>query len=176
VIVTLGKVEMGQGVHTALPMIVAEELDADWKKVRAAQGDAHEKYGRMSTGGSASVRTNWDVLRRAGAAARQMLISAAAAAWGVSEQDCRTEQGFVIHTSGKRMSYGELAPLAAKLAPPQNPTLKDPKDFKLIGKPVLRLDSPEKVTGRAIFGIDVKVPNMLVAVVERFFKSNLVLQ
>jgi isoquinoline 1-oxidoreductase beta subunit len=167
VIVTLGKVEMGQGVHTALPVILAEELDADWKKVRAEQGDAHEKYGRMSTGGSASVRTNWEVLRKAGAAARQMLISAAAAAWGVSEKECRTEQGFVIHTSGKRMSYGELAPLAAKLTPPQNPTLKDPKDFKLIGKPTLRLDSPEKVTGRAIFGIDVKVPNMLVAVVER---------
>ncbi len=167
VIVTLGKVEMGQGVHTALPMILAEELDADWKKVRAEQGDAHEKYGRMSTGGSASVRTNWEVLRKAGAAARQMLISAAAAAWSVSEKECRTEQGFVIHTSGKRMSYGELAPLAAKLTPPQNPTLKDPKDFKLIGKPTPRLDSPEKVTGRAIFGIDVKVPNMLVAVVER---------
>lgn len=167
VVITLGKVEMGQGVHTALPMILAEELDADWKKVRAEQGDAHEKYGRMATGGSASVRTNWETLRKAGAAARQMLIAAAAAAWGVPEKECRAENGVVFHASGKQMSYGELAPRAAKLSPPQNPTLKDPKDFKLIGKPTLRLDTPEKVTGRSTFGIDVKAPNMLIAVVER---------
>ncbi|MFN3427813.1 MAG: molybdopterin cofactor-binding domain-containing protein [Candidatus Thermochlorobacter sp.] len=167
IVVTLGKVEMGQGVHTALPMILAEELDADWKKVRAEQGDAHEKYGRMATGGSASVRTNWEILRKAGAAARQMLLSAAATAWGVPEKECRTENGFVLHVSGKQMSYGELAPLAARLPVPQTPPLKTPKEFRLIGKPTLRLDTLDKVTGRAIFGIDVKVPNMLVAVVER---------
>ncbi|MCS7210346.1 MAG: molybdopterin-dependent oxidoreductase, partial [Chloroherpetonaceae bacterium] len=165
--VTIGKVEMGQGVHTALPMIVAEELDADWTKVRVQQADAHEKYGRMGTGGSASVRTNWETLRKAGAAAREMLLAAAAKAMKVPERECRTEQGFVLHTSGKKMSYGELVPIAATLAPPQNPTLKSPTDFKLIGKPTRRLDHQEKITGKAIFGIDVKVPNMLVAVVVR---------
>lgn len=167
VVITIGKVEMGQGVHTALPMILAEELDADWTMVQVRQADAHEKYGRMGTGGSASVRTNWETLRKAGATAREMLIAAAAHAMGVPARECRTEQGFVLHTSGRKMSYGELAPLAATLPPPQHPVLKDPKHFTLIGKPTRRLDHREKLTGQAIFGIDVKVPNMLVATVVR---------
>ncbi len=167
VTVTIGKVEMGQGVRTALPMILAEELDADWSKVKAEQGDAHSKYGRMTTGGSASVRTAWETLRKAGASAREMLVAAAAQTWNVPASDCRTENGMVIHASGKKLSYGELASKAATMAVPQQPKLKEPKDFKLIGKRVMKLDTPDKVSGKAIYGMDVKVPNMLVAVVER---------
>jgi isoquinoline 1-oxidoreductase beta subunit len=165
--------EMGQGVYTALPMLVAEELDADWSRVRveAAPVDPvynHTQFGIQITGGSTSTWTEWERLRKAGATARAMLVAAAAETWKVDPATCRAQNGHVIHTaSRRRLSYGRLAGKASSLTPPQNVTLKDPKDFKLIGKPTKRLDTPEKTNGKGIFGLDVKVPGMLVAVVAR---------
>jgi isoquinoline 1-oxidoreductase subunit beta len=165
--------EMGQGSYTSLPMLVAEELDADWSRVRAegAPVDAaynHSQYGIQMTGGSTSVRSEWDRMRKAGAAARAMLIAAAAAEWKVDSASCRTEQGRVIHAaSNRQQSYGQLAERASHLTPPQDVTLKDPKEFRIIGKATKRLDTPEKVNGQGVFGLDVKVPGMLVAVIAR---------
>ncbi len=168
VTVWLGRSEMGQGTYTGMAVLVAEELDADWKSVRVVQADADPKYGRMSTGGSSSVRQSWEPLRKAGAAAREMLVSAAAAGWSLDPASCRTESGTVIHAaSGRRIGYGEVAAAAARLPVPEKPRLKDPKDFTLIGKPVPRLDTPQKTRGAAVFGIDVRVPGMLHAVVAR---------
>lgn len=168
VTVMIIKSEMGQGVLTSLPMIVAEELDADWKKVRFEQAPVTPAYGNQSTGGSSSVRGSWNTLREAGAAARQMLVSAAAKKWNVDPSTCRTENSEVIHVpSGRRATYGALATAAAALPVPENPPLKDPKDFKLIGKPTARKDTPDKVSGRAVFGMDVKVPGLLTATVLR---------
>src|SRR5438874_2719620 len=165
--------EMGQGVYTALPMLVAEELDADWSKVRAesAPVDAvynHTAFGIQMTGGSTSTWSEYDRLRKAGATARAMLVAAGADTWKVDPASLRTQNGFVIHDATKRrLSYGQLAEKASTMTPPQNVTLKDPKDFKLIGKPTQRLDTPEKISGKGMFGLDVVVPNMLVAVVAR---------
>ena len=165
--------EMGQGVYTALPMLVAEELEADWSNVRveAAPVDPaynHTQYGLQMTGGSSSTWSEWERLRQAGATARMMLIAAAAQVWTVDPSSCRAENGVIIHTPTRRqLSYGELAERAAHLTPPQNPPLKDPKDFKFIGKPIKRLDTPEKINGTAVFGLDVNVPGMLTAVVAR---------
>jgi isoquinoline 1-oxidoreductase beta subunit len=165
--------EMGQGPYTSVPMVVAEELDADWSKVRfeAAPVDAvynHSVYGMQMTGGSTSTWSEWERLRKAGAAARQMLIATAAETWKVEPASCRAENGRVVHSvSGRRVSYGQLVEKASRLAPPQDVTLKDPKQFKIIGKPMKRLDTPDKTNGKAIFGLDVKVPGMLVAVVAR---------
>src|SRR5438067_6484422 len=165
--------EMGQGVYTALPMLVAEELDADWSKVRveSAPMDAaynHTTFGMQMTGGSTSTWSEYDRLRKAGATARAMLVAAAASTWNVDPASLRTQNGYVIHDATKRrLSYGELAEKASTMTPPQNVTLKDPKDFKLIGRPTKRLDTPEKINGKGMFGLDVVVPNMLVAVVAR---------
>ena len=165
--------EMGQGVYTALPMLVAEELDADWNKVRveSAPVDAaynHTVFGMQMTGGSTSTWSEYDRLRKAGATARAMLIAAAASTWNVDPASLRTQNGFVIHDATKRrLSYGQLAEKASTMTPPTNVALKDPKDFKLIGRPTKRLDTPEKSNGKGMFGIDVVVPNMLVAVVAR---------
>jgi isoquinoline 1-oxidoreductase beta subunit len=165
--------EMGQGVYTALPMLVAEELDADWSKVRVESAPVdpvynHTAFGMQMTGGSTSTWSEYDRLRKAGATARAMLIAAAAATWNVDASSLRTQNGFVIHDATKRrLSYGHLAEKASTMTPPQNVTLKDPKDFKLIGRPTKRLDTPEKINGKGMFGIDVTVPNMLVAVVAR---------
>ena len=165
--------EMGQGVYTALPMLVAEELDADWSKVRveSAPVDAaynHTAFGIQMTGGSSSTWSEYDRLRKAGATARAMLIAAAAQTWNVDAASCTTENGHVMHAASKRsLSYGRLAEKASGMTPPQNVTLKDPKNFKLIGKPVKRLDTPEKTDGKGLFGLDVTVPGMLVAVVAR---------
>src|SRR5437016_4851763 len=173
VTVVVNHSEMGQGPYTSVPMLVAEELDADWAKVRfeAAPVAAvynHTVYGIQMTGGSSSTWTEWERLRKAGAAARQMLLAAAAEAWNVGVETCRTENNQVIHDdSGRRLSYGELAEKASRLTPPQNPPLKDPKTFKLVGKPTKRLDTPDKTNGKALFGLDVNVPGMLVAVVAR---------
>lgn len=168
-IITVARTEMGQGARTALPMIVAEELEADWEKVRLEFALAHpDKYGSMSTGGSTSVRRSWDMLRKAGATAREMLITAAAQAWNVDRAACRAENGAVIHVPSKRRRpYGQLVEAAAKLPAPAEVPLKDPKNFRLLGKSIPRLDSHEKAEGRAQFGIDVKVPGMLVATIER---------
>lgn len=173
VIVIVNHSEMGQGIYTALPMLVAEELDADWSKVRfqAAPVDPaynNPKWGIQGTGASSSTWSEWEPLRKAGATARAMLIAAAAETWKVDPASCRAENGYVIHTaSRRRLSFGRLAERASRMAPPQDVALKDPKDFKLIGKPTKRLDTPEKINGKGIFGIDVKVPGMLVAVVAR---------
>ena len=162
------KSDMGQGVRTALPMIVADELDADWDRIRIEQADAHPgAYGRMMTVGSSSVRNGaWMPLRRAGAAAREMLLSAAAARWGVQAAKCATEAGRVTHGgSGRSLRYGELAEAASALPVPASPTLKHPSKFRLIGTRARELDGPTKVTGQAIFGADVRVPGMLFATV-----------
>ena len=165
--------EMGQGVLTALPMLLAEELDVDWGSIRIEQSPADKAYinpdfGIQGTGGSSSVHAAWKPLREAGAKARQMLIIAAAASWGAPASECSTEPGRVVHArTRRRLKYGELVARAAALPVPETVTLKDPKDFRFIGKPMPRLDTPDKVRGTAQFGVDVEVPAMLVAVVAR---------
>lgn len=160
--------EMGQGVRTGLPMIVCEELGVDWEQITIEQADANPKYGPQGTGGSRSVNSSWDRLRNAGAAAREMLVQAAANAWGVEPGTCRVEKAMVIHDgSGKKMSYGELAAKAADIKPPEEPTLTDPANFKLIGKSISRYDGPDIVGGKAKFGFDIKLPGMLYATIER---------
>jgi len=161
--------EMGQGVRTSLPMILAEELDADWTRIRVAGADLDPaKYGDQGTGGSLSVRNSWEPLRRAGATARDMLLTAAAQSWGVEKAACVTEKGQVIlAASGRRASYGELAAAAAKLPTPKDVPLKDARDYHLLGTAVHRTDVPMKVDGSGIFGIDVRLPGMLYAVIER---------
>ncbi|HEY7393290.1 MAG TPA: molybdopterin cofactor-binding domain-containing protein, partial [Gemmatimonadaceae bacterium] len=156
--------EMGQGVKTSLPMIVAEELDVPWEKVTVTQGDLNSAYGRQMSVGSQSTPSNFLPLRRAGATARAMLVQAAAETWGVPASECTTDAGAVIHrASNRRATYGELATKAASLTPPANAPLKDPKDFKLLGTRVPGVDNPKIVTGAALFGIDVQLPGMLYA-------------
>jgi isoquinoline 1-oxidoreductase subunit beta len=169
VTILVHKSEMGQGVWTALPMIVAEEMDADWRRVRAERAPTLPDY-QTATGGSSSVRSSWDALRHAGAVARAMLVTAAARRWNVPVSECVTNAGEVVHTkSRRRLAYGALARDAATLTPPDEKslTLKDPRTFRIIGRDTRRLDTPAKVIGTAKFGIDVKVPGMLVAVVAR---------
>jgi isoquinoline 1-oxidoreductase beta subunit len=168
VTITVAKSEMGQGVRTALPMIVAEELEADWSKVKIEQAPGHQsKYGSQGTGGSSSVRRSFDPLRKAGATARDMLMTAAAQEWNVDKSTCYAEKGMVIHKpTGKKSGYGDLVDAAAKVPVPDNPPLKDPKDFKIIGKPMTQLDTPNRVDGSAQYGLDVKVPGMVYASVE----------
>ena len=168
VTVVVARSEMGQGVRTALPMMLAEELDADWQNVAIQQAGASTLFGDQTTGGSASVRTTWDPMRQAGAAARAMLVAAAAKRWGVSAADCTTDKGFVIHSaSNRRVGYGELVEDASKLPVPKEPKLKDPSQFKLIGKPTARLDTPSKANGTAEFGIDFRVAGMKYAFLSR---------
>ena len=164
--------EMGQGVYTALPMLLAEELDADWSKIGFESAPVDPKYnhpvfGMQITGGSSSVWSAFEQYRKAGAAARGMLIAAAAQQWNVNPATLRTDSGAVFDGTNRKLTYGQLAEAAAKLTPPAEVTLKDPKTFKLIGKPVKRLDTSEKINGKAVFGLDVKMPGMLTAVVAR---------
>jgi isoquinoline 1-oxidoreductase beta subunit len=164
--------EMGQGVYTALPMLLAEELDADWNKVGFESAPVDPKYnhpvfGMQITGGSSSVWSAFEQFRKAGAAARAMLIAAAAQQWNANPATLRTDSGAVLDGTNRKLTYGQLAEAAAKMTPPTEVALKDPKTFKLIGKPVKRLDTSEKVNGKAVFGIDVKMPGMLAAVVAR---------
>ena len=163
------KGEMGQGPTTACSQLLAEELECDWAKVRMEIAPVDPaSYGHQTTVGSQAIRTTWEPLRRAGAEAREMLIQAAAEKWGVGKSQCRAENGFVVNTATQaRLSYGSLAGDAAKLPVPQNVALKDPKDFRLIGKAVRRLDTPDKVSGRAKFGIDARPEGVVYAVVER---------
>src|SRR5438309_3529768 len=170
VTLTVDKSEMGQGSQTGLAMILAEELEADWTSVRLGPLPENPAgWSRtMRTGGSAAIRSSWEPLRKAGAAAREVLIDAAAEAWKVDRTTCRAQNGAVVHEpSGRRLPYAKLAARAAKLAVPSDVPLKDPKDFRLLGTRVPRLDTPAKVDGSAVFGIDVKVPGMLVASIER---------
>ncbi|GBD32529.1 Isoquinoline 1-oxidoreductase subunit beta [bacterium HR33] len=163
--------EIGQGVKTMLPMIVAEELDADWRAVRIEQGDLDtEKFANQYAGGSTATPNHWEPMRRAGAVGRAMLIAAAAKTWNVPQSECRTEAGTVIHRpSGRRLSYGELASRAATLPVPDPASvpLKDPKDFKIVGKPLPGVDVRAIVTGAPLFGIDVSLPGMKYAVFEK---------
>jgi len=173
VTVVVNHSEMGQGVFTSLPMLLADELDADWKKVKFEPAPVdpvynHPIYGVQMTGGSTSTWSSFDQFRRAGAVARAVLVEAAAQEWKVEPEKCRTSNGFVIGPGNHiRRSYGALVAKASLLTPPAQVALKDPKDFQLIGKSLNRLDTPEKTNGTAVFGLDVNLPGMLTAVVAR---------
>jgi isoquinoline 1-oxidoreductase beta subunit len=173
VTIVIDKSEMGQGISTSLSMLLAEELELDWKKIKTEFAPAAPPYfnpvfGLQGTGGSTSIRASWEPLTKAGAAAREMLIAAAAKQWAVDASSCHAENGAVIHSvTKKKLGYGALVEAAAKLPVPAKPALKDPKNYKLIGKPTKRLDTPAKTTGTAQFGIDVRLPSMLHAVVAR---------
>jgi isoquinoline 1-oxidoreductase beta subunit len=169
VTITNHRAEMGQGAFQSVPQMIAEELEVDLNKVNIvfAQGNS-AKYGPQITGGSSTIRGTYKKLLHLSASAREMLVETAAKKWNASKSDCYAENGFVIHKpSGKKFSYGELASEAAKLDPPKNVQLKNPKDYKILRKPVPRQDTPLKVNGSAIFGLDKKLPGMLYAVVER---------
>ena len=172
VTIVCGLSEMGQGVLTAIPMLVAEELDADWSRIRVEQAPAdaafaNPVFGMQATGGSTSVMGFWEPMRKAGAAARAMLVAAAAATWGVPEAECGTRDGRVSGPGGRSLGYGELVERAAALPVPAEPVLKDRKDFRLLGTPARRLDTPPKVDGSARFSLDVRLPGMLTAVLAR---------
>jgi isoquinoline 1-oxidoreductase beta subunit len=172
VTIVLSQLEMGQGVMTSMPMLVAEELDVDFSKIKTEWAPADPKYGNPNfggaqlTAGSNSVRGMWKILRESGATARVMLMTAAAKTWNVPENTISTDKGEVVHkASGRRLKYGALVDSAATLPVPKNVKLKDPKEFRLLGQNTARLDIPEKVNGKAVFGMDVKRPGMLVATV-----------
>lgn len=157
--------DMGQGSTQAVPSLLAEELEVSLDQVTILQSDGKGKYGDQTSGGSSSVRALWTPIRQAGAAAKEMLIKAAAQRWSVPISECYAEKAKVFHRpSGKSLTYGEVADDASKFEIPKDPKLKDPKDFKIIGKYAPRLDVPARVTGKAVFGIDVDVPNMVYAV------------
>lgn len=171
--VQLAHAEMGQGIWTTLPMLIAEELDADWSRIRVEHGAADKTYtspvfGMQGTGGSTTTWSEFDRYRQAGATARAMLLQAAAARLKIPADQLRTENGAVV-SGTTRLRYGELANDAGQQTPPALDTLKlrDPKDWKLIGKPTKRLDTPEKITGKARFGMDVQFEGLLTAVVLR---------
>jgi len=168
VVIRIARSEMGQGTYTALAQLVAEELDCDWAKVSAEFASPNEHvrrkriWGSMSTGGSMGVRSSQDYVRKAGASARAMLVAAAAAQWKVPEADCMAASGIITHQpTGRKLRYGDVAGAAAGLAPPKEVSLRDPADWKIAGKPLHRLDIPDKVLGRPVFGVDVALPGML---------------
>src|SRR5216684_4277066 len=171
VALTMPYVEMGQGTYTAIPMLIAEELEVDLKQVRLEHAPPNEKlYGNpllggiQATGNSNAVRAAWQPLRQAGAIARTMLVSAAAKRWNVEPASCRAQSGEVLHpATGKSFKYGELAGGAARIPVPDSVALKRPEDFKLIGTPAKRLDTPAKVNGTAVYGIDVRPPGVKIA-------------
>jgi CO/xanthine dehydrogenase Mo-binding subunit len=166
--IVVARSEMGQGVRTALPMILAEELEADWKQIEIEQAGASTLFGDQTTGGSASIRTTWDPMRKAGAAAREMLISAAALTWGVPRSTCTAESSHIKHAATNRsLSYGELVAKAATLPIPSDSPLKQSKDYKIVGQRLPRVDSLAKVKGEATFGIDFRLPGMKFAVLSR---------
>jgi isoquinoline 1-oxidoreductase beta subunit len=173
VIIIANHSEMGQGVYTSLPMLLNEELEADWSKIKveAAPVNAaynHTVYGLQMTGGSTTTPSEWERFRKMGAMARLMLVDAAAQKWNVPASECTVEKGVVLHkSSGRRATYGSLVSAASQLKPPADISLKDPKQFTLIGKPVRRLDTPSKINGTAQFGLDVRLPGMLFALVAR---------
>lgn len=171
-VLMMPQVEMGQGVYTSIAMILAEELDADWAKVSVLHAPPNDKlyanpvFGLQATGGSTSIRAWWKPLRAAGASARAMLIQAAAAQWQVEPASCTASKGEVVHAaSGRKLGYGELALAAQSQMPPKDVPVKDPKDFVYIGQPLKRLDTPDKVNGKVVYGIDAILPNMKFATV-----------
>ena len=164
--------EMGQGVYTSLPMLIAEELNVNLSQIKVAAAPPAAVYvnallGAQITGGSTSIRDGWEKLRTSGAQVREMLISAAAAEWQVDRTSLRAEDGMVIGANGKKATYGSLAAAASKLPIPEKVAIKDPKDFRIVGKRVARVDTPAKVNGTAEFGIDVKLPGMVYASIEQ---------
>jgi isoquinoline 1-oxidoreductase beta subunit len=171
IVLTMPYVEMGQGTYTSIPMLIAEELEVDLKQVRLEHAPPNEKlYGNpllggiQATGNSNAVRAAWQPLRQTGAIARTMLVSAAAKRWNVDAASCRAQSGEVLHPpTGRRAKYGELADAAARVPVPERVALKRPEDFKLIGTPAKRLDTPAKVDGTAIYGIDVRPPGVKIA-------------
>jgi isoquinoline 1-oxidoreductase beta subunit len=170
VTIVVPQVEMGQGTFTSCPMLIAEELEVDLSQVQTEQAApnatlyTNQLVGFQVTGGSTSIRAFYDPLRKAGATARQMLIAAAAATWNVDADSCRAESGSVFHDStGQKLAYGALAQKAATMPVPEKVVLKEPSAFKLIGTPAKRLDTPDKVNGKAVYGIDAKVPDMKIA-------------
>jgi isoquinoline 1-oxidoreductase subunit beta len=183
VIIRVNRSEMGQGSFTALPMLVAEELECDWSKVRAEYVDPEENlrrnyaWGQGKTTASRSIRTSHEYLRRAGATARTMLLIAASAEWNVPVSQCVAAQGVITHSpSGRKLTYGQIAVRASTVMPPANVKLKDPKDWKLLGTPRRRLEIGDKVTGKPIYAIDVQLPGMLYAAIAQcpVFKGKLV--
>lgn len=168
VTVVIPRPDMGQGPRTSLAMHVAEELEADWSKVKYEQAPADPRFGNQTSGGSTSTRNFWTPMRQAGAAARLMLIAAAAKRWGVDPATCRARASEVWHEpTGRRFTYGELAAAAAREPVPDNPPLKQPGQFTLIGRPTRRLDAPLMVRGEAIYGLDVRLPNLKVVAIAR---------
>ena len=172
IVIRIARSEMGQGTLTGLAQLVAEELECDWAKVvteypTPGQNVARNRvWGDMSTGGSRGIRDSQEYVRQGGATAREMLIQAAANEWKVSPAECVAENSVVTHKpSGRKTSFGKVAEAAAKLEPPKDVKLKDPKDWKIAGKPLKRLDTPDKVTGKLAYGIDVKLPGMLNAAI-----------
>src|SRR5690349_10700676 len=172
VLIRVARSEMGQGSSTGLPRLVAEELECDWRKVRTEFVSSAENlrrgrvWGSMATGGSQSIRSSQEYLRKAGATAREMLIAAAAQRWKVDASDCDAENSTIIHRpSGRKVRFGQVAAAAAKLEPPAEVKLKDPKDWNLLGRSAKRLDIKDKVTGKAQFGIDVQLPGMVYAAI-----------
>lgn len=172
VMVTINRLEFGQGVQTALPMILAEELDADWNSVRSQLGTNDMAYvdplfGMHLTGGSNTIKNSFTQYRELGARVRAMLLAAAADRWNVDVSTLRTEAGVVLASDGRKLGYGELSEAAMALPVPQKIALKDPKDFRIIGQPTQRLDAQAKSSGQQSFGIDFKLPGQLTAVVAR---------
>jgi isoquinoline 1-oxidoreductase beta subunit len=171
--IIVNKSEMGQGVYTSLPMLIAEELEADWSRIRVefapvADVYRHTTFGAQMTGGSSSIPSSWEQLRRVGASARVLLVRAAAQQWGVPEGECHAAHSVVTHgKSARKASYGSLAEAAGKLPLPEKVALKAPAEFKLLGKPMKRLDTPQKINGSAQFGLDVYVPGMLTVLIAR---------
>jgi len=173
VVIRIARSEMGQGTLTGLAQLVAEELECDWSKVTTeyptpGQSVARKRvWGEFSTGGSRGIRTSQDYVRKGGATARMMLIQAAANEWKVPAGECTAADSIITHTpSGKTTTYGKVTEAAAKLPPPTDVKLKDPKDWKIAGKPLKRLDTPDKVTGAMVYGIDIKLPGMLNAAIK----------
>ena len=167
VILTIGKCEMGQGVRTSLAMILADELEAEWTRINLLQAKPSADSD-LGTGGSDSMASSWKPLRQAGAAAREMLITVAATRWKVDRDSCKAVNGAIEHsTSGRRLEYGSLVAEAAQVQMPENPPLKNASDFKIIGRRIARIDGPDIVSGKARYGIDIKVPGMLYASLER---------
>ncbi|MFM2057280.1 MAG: hypothetical protein RLY71_1665 [Pseudomonadota bacterium] len=167
------RAEMGQGVYTSMPMLIAEELNIDVRKIKVAFAPPDKAYGnalifgQQLTGGSTSVREGWEKLRVAGAQVREMLVAAAAAQWQVDASQLKAEDGVVHGPGGKKATYGQLAAAAAKLPVPEKPAIKDPSQFRIVGKPMTRLDTPAKVNGSAQFSLDVKLPGMVYATLEQ---------
>lgn len=166
--------EMGQGVYTSMPMLIAEELNVDIRQIKVAIAPPNTKLygnpllgGPQLTGGSTSVRDGWEKLRIAGAQVREMLVAAAASKWNVSASELKAENGMVTGPGGRKATYGQLAEAASKLPVPDKPAIKDPDSFRIVGKPTRRLDTPAKVNGTAEFGIDVKMPGMVYAALEQ---------